>query len=661
MLHANEAAAMAFLWSVAVKSTALLSAAWLGVFALRRRSAAARHLVWMAAFAAALALPILSIALPAIELPRTAWLPDAASFVIRTDATASRGAATQSSASSSVSTSVASHAPSARAAAPAFPALDWPMWIALICAAGSAAMLLQTTLAYLRMAQRRRAARPFDAACDLPQGVMTLEAQAGSMPMTFGVLHPVVFLPADAIEWSDERRALVLRHELAHIERGDAAMHLAARTALSLLWWNPLAWKAWREFLKEREKAADDLVLAGGARASDYAGHLLEIARSMQSEPATAWAAVAMARRSELEGRLLSILDSRASRKAARRASAFTAAAVAIALCAPFAAVRAQSPQAALPADIEATIRAAFAQKNHEILDNAASAFEKLQNYDTAQQLLASSLEIRAAIAGDRSKEYAAGLVKLGDLEAKRLRKSEATAFYSKAVGLGDSAETAPALVYLGIHAIEEMDFPAAMGFFQRAVAASDSPNTTGRAYMWMAMVEQTNKDHAAEAETDFRKSIADLDLTSSEAATSRTLFAMFLRKRERAGEAEPFENEASAIKQTLVRSGNTENEVLNKFALRAGGDVSRPALVLKVEPEYTEEARTARLQGVAVLYVVIEADGSASHIRVMKSLGLGLDEKAIEAVQKWHFRPGVKNGVAVPVAATVEVNFKLL
>jgi TonB family protein len=100
---------------------------------------------------------------------------------------------------------------------------------------------------------------------------------------------------------------------------------------------------------------------------------------------------------------------------------------------------------------------------------------------------------------------------------------------------------------------------------------------------------------------------------------------------------------------------------VQSKFALRAGGDVSRPELIRKVEPEYTEEARAAKFQGVVVVYVVVEPDGTADQIRVMKSLGLGLDQKAIEAVQQWKFKPGMKNGVAAPVAATVEVNFRLL
>ncbi len=655
MSHWNEAAGMAFLLNLAVKSTALLAAAWVAAFALRRRSAAARHIVWMAAFTAALALPVLSIALPALQLPGTAWLPDASSLVFRANATSALDA------SGVGATATVSPAAAATRKTPLGSDFDWPLWVMLIWCGGSAALLAQMTVAYLRMAHRRRQSRVFEVACDLPAGVQALEALAGSMPMTFGVLHPVVFLPADAMEWSDERRAMVLRHELAHIERGDAAMHLAARAAISLLWWNPLAWKAWREFLKERENAADDLVLAGGARASDYAGHLLEIARSMQSEPATAWAAVAMARRSQLEGRLLSILDGRVSRKAARRASAFAAAAVAVALCAPFAAVRAQSSQTPLPADVEATIRAAAAQKNHEILDNAAAAFEKLRNYDTAQKLLDSSLQIRGAVAGEQSAEYAAGLVKLGDLEAKRSHNDDALAFYQKAVGLGDRPEVAPALVNLGIHSIESKDYPGAMNLFKRAVSVSDSAKTTGRAYMWIAMAEQADNDHTAEAEADFQKSIGSLNADSSEMATSLNLFAWFLTKHDRDSEAEPLRKQATAIVQKLETTDRESSEVASKFALRAGGDVSRPQLIKKVEPSYTEEARAAKYQGVVALYVVIEPDGTPDNFQVLKSLGLGLDEKAIEAVQQWQFKPGTKNGVAVPVKATIEVNFRLL
>src|SRR5579872_6256956 len=121
-------------------------------------------------------------------------------------------------------------------------------------------------------------------------------------------------MPVDAAGWSDECRRIVLLHELAHVRRGDVATQLVARLAVILNWWNPLAWTAWRKFLEERERATDDLVLGAGARPSDYAGRLVEVARAMQPAPNLGWAAVAMARRSELEGRVASILDPQVNR-----------------------------------------------------------------------------------------------------------------------------------------------------------------------------------------------------------------------------------------------------------------------------------------------------------------------------------------------------------
>jgi TonB family protein len=93
----------------------------------------------------------------------------------------------------------------------------------------------------------------------------------------------------------------------------------------------------------------------------------------------------------------------------------------------------------------------------------------------------------------------------------------------------------------------------------------------------------------------------------------------------------------------------------------RAGNGVTKPELLKKVEPEYSEEARKAKFQGVVVLYIVVDPNGNAVSPRVMKSLGLGLDEKAMEAVKQWKFKPGYKDGKPVAVAATVEVNFRLL
>ena len=93
----------------------------------------------------------------------------------------------------------------------------------------------------------------------------------------------------------------------------------------------------------------------------------------------------------------------------------------------------------------------------------------------------------------------------------------------------------------------------------------------------------------------------------------------------------------------------------------RVGGGVSAPVLLYKKGPEYSEEARKAKHQGTVVLYVQIDTSGHATNMKVVRSLGLGLDEKALEAVANWKFTPGKKDGKAVTVEATIEVNFRLL
>lgn len=92
----------------------------------------------------------------------------------------------------------------------------------------------------------------------------------------------------------------------------------------------------------------------------------------------------------------------------------------------------------------------------------------------------------------------------------------------------------------------------------------------------------------------------------------------------------------------------------------RVGGGVSAPKRIYDPDPEYSEEARKAKYQGVCVLYVVIGPDGKTRDIRVQRTLGLGLDEKAIEAVRTWRFEPAMKDGRPVAVAVNIEVTFHL-
>ena len=377
----NEMAWFLFFIAMALKSSAVLGVAWALALAMRKRSAAARHLVWAAAATSVLALPLLSILLPALRIPASPEFlaAPAASFqtavIVLSSSTIEKG-----SPGRPVVLSKGSR-----------PRADWKTWLMLLWAAGTAVALVQMLVACAAVWRIRRSARPagdrelelcaaLSRMLGIHRRVDVLRTAAGSMPMTLGVLRSAVLIPSDAAEWSEERRRIVLLHELAHVRRGDVATNLLARTALALYWWNPLAWKAWREFLKEGERATDDLVLNSGASAADYAGHLLAVARAMQAPRGLGWAAVGMARRSQLEGRLAAILDSTIRRKTPGRGSVFLAALAAVAVMTPLAALKAQDQRAQDTS--KPPVPAAGSQNSPQTPEDAAKAAEQQRKYD---------------------------------------------------------------------------------------------------------------------------------------------------------------------------------------------------------------------------------------------------------------------------------------
>ena len=93
----------------------------------------------------------------------------------------------------------------------------------------------------------------------------------------------------------------------------------------------------------------------------------------------------------------------------------------------------------------------------------------------------------------------------------------------------------------------------------------------------------------------------------------------------------------------------------------RIGGAVSEPKVIYSVDPEFSDEARRAKYQGIVELYVIVDAQGNPQNPRVVRALGMGLDEKAIEAVMKFKFKPALKDGkTPVPVMVPIEINFRL-
>jgi beta-lactamase regulating signal transducer with metallopeptidase domain len=342
------------------KATLLLVFAALICFAFRRFSAATRHLVWASALCASLLLPFLSF----IKMWEVPILP---AQMLALDAPGSKGSTGEVEAYEMSRARVPadfSHAPGASEKVSELPAgadlagepLPAPNTPAPAAAttqhhaaslvprllnfavaawlAGMLLVLFKLLAGFIATGfLTRRAVEVKEPALvglfssllvevNLKSAVRLLRSEHTSMPMVYGILRPAVLLPADADAWSEERRRMVLLHELTHITRRDCLTQMLAQMACAFYWFNPLVWRAARRLRVEREQACDDYVLSIGTKPSDYANHLLDIARSTQPRSIFDWSqttSVAMARRSQLEGRLLAILSTDNKRGAVSR------------------------------------------------------------------------------------------------------------------------------------------------------------------------------------------------------------------------------------------------------------------------------------------------------------------------------------------------------
>ncbi|HEX8640611.1 MAG TPA: M56 family metallopeptidase [Allosphingosinicella sp.] len=301
-----------------VRSTLLIVLACLAAAALRRSgaSAAMRHLAWLCGIAALLTMPLLGLAVPALELP------------ILSEVAPPRPTA--------VEEALASSAPASAEAPVAGEADGWASTLILAYAAVATMLLLRLATGWWTLGRLWRSANAAegewnrllrDAARDLGlrSQVSLRLTRGGTMPMTWGTRAPRVLLPAEAAVWPDEQKRLVLLHELAHVGRRDSLSSTAASLACAVYWFHPGAWFAARQLRLEQEHAADDLALGAGTHPRSYARNLLSLAGRLGLP------APAMARTSQLERRILAIVG---GSNRHRPGTGFAAAAAAVALLA---------------------------------------------------------------------------------------------------------------------------------------------------------------------------------------------------------------------------------------------------------------------------------------------------------------------------------------
>ena len=367
------------LWTLtdaAVRTTAFLGIAAVLAILLRQHSAALRHLVWAFGLGGALVMPLAGLLMPAAPIPVPRVLADALPMLAtgsgavspageaigagptgvadrgrgerpsiadavtatrhaRAAEPASAGPVPDPAAIAASGPGKATAAPPTAARAPAVPGSGllalWGLGAAVfgawVLAGAWSTRRLASAATAVTSAEWLDALREVRQDLGIQRPVRLLRSDHAVTPMTWGWRRPVVLVPAAALGWSSERRSVVLRHELAHVTRGDAVTRLLARWTCAVYWFNPMVWFAAYRLRVEGERACDDAVLRLGTLASEYAGHLLGIARDHNALRLRAPAAVAMARPSQLEGRLRAILDPRI-RRAARRSTAVLGAAV---------------------------------------------------------------------------------------------------------------------------------------------------------------------------------------------------------------------------------------------------------------------------------------------------------------------------------------------
>ena len=362
---------------VVLKATLILAIARVLLMAMPHAAAATKHIVATAALVAVAAMPIATVVVPAwhvvVETPvaaaTQATSPVAgaatapqAKTIGATDAEENEGATAGASIGTAISLAKAAGVVpdeplTAMTRAVNVTQSTWKGMIALALGAITLLMFGQMLLGIVGVWHVARNAEELtqdaalvelDNARDalaLNRDVRLLRSGRISVPVLWGFFKPVLLLPAEVVTWPAERLRVVLMHELAHLKRFDGISLIATRIAVSIFWYHPLAWSLERAGRSECERACDDLVLAGGTKPSEYADHLLAIAKSMPTFDPFRSVTLAMSRKSQLEGRLLSILQPHVARRVLSGRGVAVACALAVAVIIPVSAVRLTAEQ----------------------------------------------------------------------------------------------------------------------------------------------------------------------------------------------------------------------------------------------------------------------------------------------------------------------------
>ena len=367
-----------FLVDATLKSFVIFAVAGLFGCILRRHSAAVRGLVWGLAIVGCLIVPLFSLTLPQWEvgvLPATTG-----GFEVDRWADNSRAATSPAPIGSRPlpSTTVPStqttptliqpepvtgeiDIPQVSTSGTGLASLAWTDWLVVCWAGGTLFLLVRLIVGIGAVWCLSARSDAFNGSIPYvhsgwKRSVSVRLSDAVTVPMVWGLFRPVILLPVDADSWQPERRRAALLHELAHIQRQDWLIQTMAQITCAVYWFNPLVWFAVRRMQVEAERACDDHVLNTGYQSTDYAQHLLDIVRNIRKVDTATRSAVAMARRSKIEGRLRTVLAENRNRRPVTKVAVAIGLLVLTCFAVPMGAIRlaeAVDPEQALYQEIQ--------------------------------------------------------------------------------------------------------------------------------------------------------------------------------------------------------------------------------------------------------------------------------------------------------------------
>ena len=597
--------------TLALVSMAKLSLVLLAALALTRllrsRPAALRHAILAAAVMGGALLPLLERVGPQWPLPASlaAWLT--------ASGTLDGGPPLQLQSEPAPPAAAPGAIAAAASASPVLTAAA-AVWLA-----GAVLAVAALATGLLRLAWLSRHARRVDSGrwaviagelrreAALRRPVLLLETDAAPLLVTWGWLRPRVIYPAAARDWPEERIAIVLRHELAHIRRGDWAIQLAAEMMRAVAWCNPLLWIACRRLREESELACDDRVLNDGVDAGTYATHLVAAAReTVRLRPS--WSpAPAIARPSTLERRIRAMLNTDVNRApVSRLVTAGAAAGVALVVLSVAGAVRA-APLTSAGADVMLAPGGPPAAVVSPARDagSAAPAAAPEPAAPAAAQAGGSITGVLSDPLGGLLPGAAITVV-----EAATGRTHTATSDRSGSYLFVNVAPGAYALT------ARLPGFATINTGFTVASGATLQHNLT----LPLGSLQET------------------ITIVGGDGDNERRVLGVPNRT----------PAPAPAAAAPLPAAGTY-----------VGGNIKVPRKLRHVNPVYPQAAQAARLQGIVTMEATIGADGRVQDTRITTSVP-GLDEPSAEAVREWEFTPTLLNGHPVPVRMNVSLSYSV-